>query len=117
VATAANLPTAAEVLDQRKRDWMQPITAKEIKKDRQQTKSILEAASYRFDLEGDLVSFPTPSGIAELKNVNTDKSIDPTILYHHGDEPTLPGTLQFWIFQTGKFDFFFFEFDFNLLPF
>ena len=93
MAKKVPLNNRAEILDQEKRKWMEPIDEETIKQDRTQAKSDLEVAYYRFDLDGELLLYYTPKGVVEVKNALEDPSIDPTILYHHGDNPSLPGVL------------------------
>jgi hypothetical protein len=89
-ARAAESEELSEVdsMEVEKIKWMDPISMVDVQNTKKEKKSALEIDKYRFDFDGELLSYPSTSGTIELKPEDETLSNE---LYHHGDDPALPG--------------------------
>jgi hypothetical protein len=84
-------PQLAETdyIEREKTKWMEPVPTEEVEKLKKEKKSALEVDRYRFDFQGELLSYPSTSGTIELKD--EEEIARKNELFHHGDDPALAG--------------------------
>ena len=93
-------------IERKKREWMLPIQPSSsssssglhlqseshidpISRMENAERNYMAAEWYRFDFEGQLLSYPTPTGNVQLQELSKLKELN--ALLHHGDDPTEPG--------------------------